>query len=89
MSKPNEHPLQFLRFADLRERKIVENYPQLRLMIDRYGFPEGVLLSPNRRGWRISEIEQWLSQRPTQSSAYKPQPGQRFGRKPPEPNKAA
>lgn len=63
-----------LRFADLKERQIVSNWPQLRRMICDYDFPAGMLLGPNSRAWREDEIEQWLASRP---SAPKPDPRQK------------
>ncbi|WP_158665354.1 helix-turn-helix transcriptional regulator [Sinorhizobium fredii] len=60
-----------LRFVHLKERQIVQNWPQLRRMVERYGFPPGLLLGPNTRAWREDEVEQWLASRPT---APKPEP---------------
>jgi Prophage CP4-57 regulatory protein (AlpA) len=56
---------QFVRFADLRSAGIVSNWPQLYNLIDVCGFPEGVMLSPNARAWRVEDIERWLASRPT------------------------
>lgn len=60
-----------LRFRDLKERQIVQSWPQLRRMVQRYGFPPGLLLGPNTRAWREDEVEHWLVARPT---AAKPDP---------------
>jgi hypothetical protein len=60
-----------LRFADLKQRKIVLNWPALRFLIKEQGFPPGKLLSPNRRGWPEEEVEQWLKNRPTGSTPLK------------------
>jgi hypothetical protein len=46
----------YVRFADLRAAGIVSNWPQLYNLIDDYCFPEGVLLSPNTRAWRVADI---------------------------------
>ena len=35
-------------------------------MINCYGFPSGVLLSPNVRAWDKAEVERWLANRPTE-----------------------
>lgn len=64
-----------LRFHDLKERKIVTNWPQLRRMVRDYGFPPGMLLGPNTRAWSEDEIEQWVASRPT---APKPDPRKRL-----------
>jgi predicted DNA-binding transcriptional regulator AlpA len=59
-----------LRFKDLQLRNIAKSWPQLRLMIDRYGFPPGFLLGVNSRAWRVSDVEQWLASRPVQPSEH-------------------
>ncbi|WOS61382.1 helix-turn-helix transcriptional regulator [Sinorhizobium fredii] len=69
-----------LRFADLKKRQIVTSWPQLRRMVERYGFPSGILLGPNTRAWREEEIEDWLARRPTES---KPDPRSGTGRESP------
>lgn len=69
-----------LRFADLKERQIAKSWPQLRRMVQNYGFPAGLLLGPNTRAWREDEIEDWLESRPTDP---KPDPRQGMGRKSP------
>ena len=53
----------FSRFADLKARGIVTNRPQLNRMISEYGFPAGVMLTPNARAWDNDEISAWLSKR--------------------------
>ena len=53
-----------LRFCDLKARGIVSNYAQLKVLIDRHGFPPGHMLSPNRRFWYEDEVAAWLSSRP-------------------------
>jgi Prophage CP4-57 regulatory protein (AlpA) len=55
-----------VRYHDLRSAGIVSNWPQLYNLIDDCGFPEGVMLSPNTRAWRIEDIERWLASRPTE-----------------------
>jgi hypothetical protein len=52
-----------LRFADLKNRNIVANWPTLSRWIEHQGFPPGLLLGPNTRAWRESEVEEWLSTR--------------------------
>ena len=52
-----------LRFADLKSRNIVKNWPTLLRWIQREGFPSGMLLGPNTRAWREADIEAWLASR--------------------------
>lgn len=56
-----------LRFADLKARGIVANWPTLKRWIEREGFPPGLKLGPNTRAWPESEIEEWLAGRRTWS----------------------
>jgi predicted DNA-binding transcriptional regulator AlpA len=56
-----------LRFADLKRRGIVRNWPTLRAWIEREGFPPGVKLGPNSRAWTEDEIDRWLATRRTWS----------------------
>jgi hypothetical protein len=51
-------------FADLRECGIVNNWPTLRRMIDKEGFPAGIQLGPNRRAFYLADVEAWLASRP-------------------------
>jgi predicted DNA-binding transcriptional regulator AlpA len=55
----------FVRYKDLLEAGIVRSWQQLFRIIDSENFPEGVLLSPNIRAWRLDEVEHWLADRPT------------------------
>jgi predicted DNA-binding transcriptional regulator AlpA len=54
-----------LRFADLKERGIVNTRQTLLDWIKRYGFPPGRWLAPNTRAWTEEEIEAWLANRPS------------------------
>jgi hypothetical protein len=56
------------RFRDLKARGIVENWTQLRKMIEKENFPPGKLLSPSVRAWTDDEIAGWLETRPTAPS---------------------
>jgi hypothetical protein len=58
-----------LRFSDLKKRRIVENWPTLRRWVEKEGFPPGLMLGPNTRGWREEEINEWLASRPDANSA--------------------
>ncbi len=53
----------FLRFHDLKERKIANNRTTLSRWIKNCGFPPGVLIGPNSRAWTEDEIEAWLAER--------------------------
>lgn len=50
----------YLRFDDLRERRIVNNRTTLSRWIRERGFPPGILLGPNTRVWSEEEIETWI-----------------------------
>jgi hypothetical protein len=56
-----------LRFSDLKQRGIVNNHVTLQRWIEREGFPPGIMLGPNTRVWRESDIEAWLESRPTKN----------------------
>ena len=58
-------PHQLYRFADLKQRQIVESCAQLKKLVERDGFPPGFILSPQIRAWRADDIERWLASRPT------------------------
>lgn len=60
MDKPTT---KLLRFADLRAANIVTNWPQLRRLQERAGFPKGFLLSPAVRVWDEGEVEVWVDGR--------------------------
>ena len=55
----------FLRFKNLKQRRIVENWPQLKRLVERHNFPPGRLLGLNTRVWAEDEIDRWLDARPT------------------------
>jgi hypothetical protein len=54
----------FLKFDDLKARRIVENWQTLHNWIEREGFPPGIRLGPNTRAWTEAEINEWLASRP-------------------------
>ena len=62
--------LELLRFKDLRRLGVVSSWPQLRYMVQNYGFPAGFLLGANTRAWRATDIENWLAERPTEPSPH-------------------
>lgn len=55
----------YVRYADLVAAGIVSNYSQLIHLIDREGFPGGVLLAPNTRAFELHLVQAWLASRPT------------------------
>jgi predicted DNA-binding transcriptional regulator AlpA len=54
----------YVRFRDLVEAKIVGNWSMLARLIAEDGFPQGIMLGRNTRGWLLSEVKTWLSTRP-------------------------
>jgi hypothetical protein len=57
-------PPTFLKFEDLKSRRIVENWQTLHNWIAREGFPPGRKLGPNTRAWTEQEVTAWLDARP-------------------------
>jgi predicted DNA-binding transcriptional regulator AlpA len=55
---------QLLRFRHLKQRHIVENWPQLKRLVETQNFPPGRLLGSNSRAWTEAEIDAWLETRP-------------------------
>lgn len=60
---------QLLRFADLKAANICTSWPQLRRLVDNYGFPSGYLLSPGCRVFDADKVEAWLERRRQASAA--------------------
>lgn len=52
-----------LRFSDLKARGIVGNWPTVRRLVERQGFPPGIRLGAQARAWPEAEIEAWLESR--------------------------
>ena len=52
-----------LRFNELRARGIVTNWPSLRRLVERHGFPPGYRLGSQLRAWREDEVETWIDSR--------------------------
>jgi predicted DNA-binding transcriptional regulator AlpA len=67
----------YIRFADLVDRGIVRNWPTLGRLIKNLGFPPGVLLGENTRGWDEAKVEAWLAARPTAPKPVPRSPGRR------------
>jgi predicted DNA-binding transcriptional regulator AlpA len=57
-----------LRFRQLKERGIVQSWPQLKRLQQLHGFPLGRMLSPNTRGWTEDEIDAWIESRPIENT---------------------
>jgi hypothetical protein len=53
-----------LRFADLKRRGIVLNWPTLIRWIQHEDFPRGFWLAANSRAWFEVDVESWLASRP-------------------------
>ncbi len=58
--------LRILRFPDLQDAGIVDNRATLYRWIKDQGFPPGVLLGPNSRGWIEEDIVSWVHSRPVE-----------------------
>jgi len=57
--------IRLLRFKDLRDRGIINNWPMLKRRIAHDGFPIGRMIGPNTRAWTEEEVEKWIKSRPT------------------------
>jgi hypothetical protein len=57
--------MKLLRFKHLKEDGVVESWPQLKRLVDGYGFPSGRYIGPNTRVWTPEEIAAYLESRPT------------------------
>jgi predicted DNA-binding transcriptional regulator AlpA len=57
-------PSKLLRFRDLQKIGIVTNWPQLKQLVQKQGFPPGRLLGVNSRAWPQEEVEAWWCSRP-------------------------
>jgi Prophage CP4-57 regulatory protein (AlpA) len=53
----------YLRFKDLKNRNIVRNWTTLKRLITKHGFPPGHRVGAAARGWKESEIKEWLKSR--------------------------
>jgi hypothetical protein len=55
--------MNYLRFADLKQRNIVRNWTTLLRLIEEQGFPAGIRIGAQARGWGEAEVEEWLKSR--------------------------
>ncbi len=53
----------YLRYADLVDQGIVNNWTTLGRWVKTQGFPPGVLIGPNTRVWTPEEIEAYYKAR--------------------------
>jgi hypothetical protein len=63
--EPQRSLPKFIRFRDLRDAGIADNYTTLARLVTEHAFPPGILISPNIRAWNLDEIERWLAARPS------------------------
>jgi hypothetical protein len=61
--------MKLLRFSDLKDRGVINNWPMLRRRIERDGFPPGRMIGPNSRAWTEDEVDAWINSRPTAGPA--------------------
>ena len=62
----------FYRFDDLVAAGIAHNRTTLRRLVDKEGFPPGMMVGANTRIWRVDDIESWLATRSTARKATPP-----------------
>jgi predicted DNA-binding transcriptional regulator AlpA len=55
----------YIRFRDLVTAGIVGNWPTLLRLIEREGFPVGIMIGRNTRAWALDDVESWLAARPS------------------------
>jgi hypothetical protein len=60
--------LRLLRFTDLKAAGIVQNWTQLKVMVEKHGFPAGFHLSPQVRAWHCDDVEAWIEAKRGQSA---------------------
>jgi predicted DNA-binding transcriptional regulator AlpA len=60
----------FIRFRQLKDRRIANSWAQLRGLQERSGFPLGRLIG-NLRCWTEQEVSEWLESRPIDGLSLK------------------
>lgn len=55
----------WVRFRDLKAAGVVENWTQLRRLIETEDFPSGRYAGKNTRLWTADEVEDWMDSRPS------------------------
>jgi hypothetical protein len=58
-------PTKWLKFADIKERGIIDNHVTLKRRIAEDGFPSGRWFGKNDRRFPEDEVEAWLASRPS------------------------
>lgn len=64
--------MRLIDYNDLVTRGIVRSRMTLWRLIKTHGFPEGVLVTPNRRAWNEADVDAWIGSRPTAPKAGTP-----------------
>jgi predicted DNA-binding transcriptional regulator AlpA len=54
-----------IRYPDLVTKGVVNSRMTLWRLIRDQAFPEGVLITPNRRAWDEAAVDAWIASRPT------------------------
>lgn len=57
--------MRLIDYNDLVTRGIVRSRMTLWRLIRGHAFPEGVLVTPNRRAWDEAAVDAWIASRPT------------------------
>jgi hypothetical protein len=66
--------MKFFRYAALKAAGLVNNWGQLKKLVEEENFPPGRLIGPNTRVWTEEEIQAWIASRPTARKAAPPPP---------------
>jgi hypothetical protein len=53
-----------LRLKDLKADGVVNSWPQLKTLVEQFGFPPGRYLSAQCRVWTEDEVAKWVASRP-------------------------
>jgi predicted DNA-binding transcriptional regulator AlpA len=61
-----------VRYRDLRNHGVPQSRPQISRMVREGLFPAPVELSSMAIGWRLSDIRDWLANRPVRKREYRP-----------------
>jgi hypothetical protein len=61
----------YVRFRDLKDAGIVGNWSILQRLINKQGFPHGIMLGRNTRGWPLDQVKAWLAKRPAAKKIVK------------------
>ena len=72
MTNPQTTLRSIVRFCDLKARGIVTSYAQLKVLVDRHGFPPGQLMSKKGRFWFEDQVAAFLNSRPMYDATTRP-----------------